>query len=709
MAKSAASDMATASAQWDRYVRARDNSGHRSYMATARKCDKYYQGEQWEAEDIAELTEAGRPALTLPIILPIVNTILGEQISRRADVKYKPKKGGTEEVANILNKLYMHVTAENSYQWVENQVFADGLIIDRGYFDVRIDFSDNIQGEIRIVSKDPLTIIPDPDATEYDPETWNEVFETRLVTLEDVEQIYGKKKANQIRFLVDGSNYYPEDSIEFMPDSFGNAVDMPAGVQYVLPAGSDERTIKSVRLIERQHKKLSRVDFFVDQRTGDQREVPNNWSEKQVAAFAKKFGLGVISKVKKRVRWTVTCDKVVLHDDWSPYDDFTIIPYFAFFRRGRPFGVVRNLLSAQEQLNKISSQELHIVNTTANSGWIVQTGSLANMDVEDLEKLGSKTGVVIEYHKGFDAPDKITPNTIPTGLDRIGIKAQQHLKTISGVSDAMLGTEGAEVSGVALESKQARGAVMIQVPLDNLTRTRHMVAKRILKLIQQFYTEERVIQITRDDDPEEGREEIAINQMSPEGMVVNDLTVGEYAVVVGSAPSRDSFDEVQFAEALNLRKIGVAIPDDVIVMHSHLADKGALAKRLRIQNGVEMTPEQQQMQQLQSQLALAMAERELAELDAKIAKMESETQLNYAKVQDLSQTQPILKLQELKDEREKRANEIQLRRDLAAVSERAKERQLQVGSATKLASTAMQTAARKKESVLASTPKKGSK
>lgn len=697
-------EMKVAAAQWDRYIRARD-SGHTDYMRIARKCDKYYQGEQWEQSDIDKLNDAGRPALTIPVILPIVNTILGEQINRRADVKYKSKKGGSEEVASVLNKLYMHVTAENAYEWTENQVFADGLITDRGYFDVRIDFSDNIQGEIRITSKDPLTIIPDPDATEYDPETWNEVMETRMVSLDDIEQMYGKKMADRIEFLVDGGNHYPDDSVEFMPDNFGNTHDMPAGVQYVLQSDADVRTIRSVRIIERQHKKLARVDFYVDQQTGDQREVPSSWSDKQALAFAKRFDLGIISKVKKRVRWTVTCDKVVLHDDWSPYDDFTIIPYFAFFRRGRPFGVVRNLLSSQEQLNKISSQELHIVNTTANSGWVVQTGALANMEVEDLERVGAKTGVVIEYHKGFDAPDKITPNSIPTGLDRIGIKAQQNLKTVSGVSDAMLGTESSEVSGVALESRTNRGAVMIQVPLSNLTRTRHMVAGRILKLLQGFYTEERVLQITKDDDPEEGREEVVINQMTPEGRVINDLTIGEYAVVVGSAPSRDSFDEVQFAEALNLRKIGVAIPDDVIVMHSHLADKGKLAKRLRIQNGVEMTPEMQEQQQVQQQLALAMAQRELGELDAKIDQLESQAELNRAKAADLTQIQPVINLQKLKDERERRQEEIALRERLADLSNTNKDQQLKIGSATKLATTAMQTASRK-ESALASPAKK---
>lgn len=73
-------------------------------------------------------------------------------------------------------------------------------------------------------------------------------------------------------------------------------------------------------------------------------------------------------------------------------------------------------------MNKISSQELHIVNTTANSGWIVESGSLAGMDADDLEEHGAETGLVLEFNRGSNPPAKIPPNQIPTGLDRISQK-----------------------------------------------------------------------------------------------------------------------------------------------------------------------------------------------------------------------------------------------------------------------------------------------
>ena len=50
--------------QWDRYTRARDH-GHIDYIDMAKKCGAFYQGEQWDHMDIANLDAEGRPALTI--------------------------------------------------------------------------------------------------------------------------------------------------------------------------------------------------------------------------------------------------------------------------------------------------------------------------------------------------------------------------------------------------------------------------------------------------------------------------------------------------------------------------------------------------------------------------------------------------------------------------------------------------------------------
>lgn len=686
-----------ASSQWDRYVRARDN-GHLEYIYMAKKCDSYYRGEQWDDSDVDALEAEGRPALTINTILPTVNTVLGEQSTRRADVQFKPRRGGEAEVAHTLTKLYMQIADNNKLDWVEQNVFSDGLIMDgRGYFDVRMDFSDHVEGEVRITAKDPLDILIDPDAKEYDPKTWNEIFETKWMTLDEIEELYGKKKAEQLRFIAENGNSFGRDSVEYEENRFG---DIEADADYLgagIPGESEYRNVKALRVIERQHRRMHRVDCFVDPDTGDQRDVPEDWSDGKAKKFAKKYNLSLISKVKRKVRWTVTCDKIVLHDDWSPYSSFTIVPFFAYFRRGKPFGMVRNLLSPQEQLNKIASQELHIVNTTANSGWMVESGSLVGMTADDLEEHGAQTGLVVEYNRGSNPPQKIQPNQIPTGLDRIAQKAALNIKTISGINDSMLGTDSAEVSGIAIQAKQNRGAVMIQVPLDNLRKARHYLAEKILECIQTFYTEQRIIQVTNEDDPTRPREPMVVNQMTPEGRIINDLTLGEYDVVIATAPARDSFDETQFAEALNLRQVGVNIPDDAIIEYSHLARKGELAKRIRMLTGVEQSPEQQEMAAVQAQMAMQQLQLEIAKLEAEVRKTQSEAAVNIAKVQDVAEVNPQMRMAELQSKLSIKEQELALRRELAALTNRTRTSQSETSAATRIAATAMQTAAKQQQ------------
>ena len=564
------------------------------------------------------------------------------------------------------------------------------MIQDRGWFDVRIDFDDHIQGEVRITAKDPLDILIDPDAKNYDPRTWNEIFETRWMSLEEIEETYGQKKADRLRITVEQGSALGTDSVEYEEIRYG---DTYSGVQYNqgnTTNPEENRALRSIRVVERQYYRLKECMYYVDSITGDMRQVPYNWTKKKREAFADQFGLEILTKMMRKVRWTVTADLVVLHDDWSPYDHFTYVPYFPFWRRGRPFGMVRNLISPQEQLNKISSQELHIVNTTANSGWIVETGSLSGMDADDLEEHGAETGLVLEFNRGSNPPAKIPPNQIPTGLDRISQKAALNIKAISGISDAMLGTDSPEVSGVAIKAKQNRGALMIQVPLDNLTKTRQYLAEKVLNLVQAYYTEERLIQIVNESDPMKQSEPMTVNEITPEGEIINDLTLGEYDVVIGTAPTRDNFEEIQFAEALQLREVGVPIPNDIIVDYSHLGRKGEIAQRIRMMEGTEPpTEEQAQIQQFQAEMAIRQAQLEVAKLEAEVTKTQSEAALNAAKAQDKAQVDPQIKIAELQTKLQSKREELALRQQLSQMTNDMRREQTEIQAASKIAVAAM--------------------
>ena len=261
----------------------------------------------------------------------------------------------------------------------------------------------------------------------------------------------------------------------------------------------------------------------------------------------------------------------------------------------------------------------------------------------------------------------------------------------------MLGSDSAEVSGIAIQAKQNRGAVMIQVPLDNLQKSRQYLAEKTLNLIQAFYTEQRVVQITNEEDPLKPREAMVVNEVTPEGDIINDLTIGEYDVVITTAPARDTFDEIQFAEALGLRQAGVAIPDDAIIEYSHLTRKGELAKRIRMMTGVEQSPEQMELSQQKAQMQMQAEQLTLAKLEAEVRKLQSEAAVNIAKTQDMADIEPELRQQELQAQLSMKQQELQLRRELADLTNRTRTSQSETNAATRIAATAMQSAAKSRK------------
>lgn len=640
---------------------------HKEYVKEAQIYNAFYMGDQWNEDDKKKLKAEGRPYLTINKILSIINTLMNEQIERRVDVQFKADRDSNEESAKAMSQLAMAISQANMLDDVESEVFEDGLIMERGYFDVRMNFEQNIQGDVEISSLHPLEVIPDQQTNHYDPAKWNEVYISRWQSLEQIATFYGDDARKKVEALVgvEGSlgkesiRYESGDDIETMGDSHLGETpeDLPE---------DEMRRIKSIRVIERQFYKLKRVFWLVDPRTGRKRELPSDTSEEIAERMGQKYGFFVMRGTQRRMYWTVTADRVLLFDDWSPYKTFTVVPYFPYFRHGKPMGVVRNLISPQEQYNKISSQELHIVNSTANSGYIVEDGALSGMTADDLEKKGAKTGVVITVHKNRkDGIEKLKPNPIPTGVLQAKESARTSMGEISSLSDAFMGGNSSEVSGVALKNKDDRGQAQTKKPTENLNRTRRLLWRKVRELVKEFYTDERVLMITDEFQPGQPATELAINTPDPEtGEVRNDVTAGDMSIHLSLKPSRESFNDHQFAQIINLRQAGVMIPDHWVVRYSDLYKKDELAAELVAQG--QPSPEMQQIQMQQLMLQLKDMDATVQEKLAKVIATRMEALFTQVKAKneilepEFRQAALDLQLQEMLESGE-------VRRDLAKI------------------------------------------
>ena len=542
-------------------------------------------GEQWSAEDKALLDAEGRPYYEFNELMPSVNSAVGYQIQNRMDIAFRPRGGASDmEKATILSKVVMQIADQNKLHWKETQVFSDGLIEQRGYFDIRMNFDKNIKGDIDIQFLDPRDVIPDPDAKSYDPASWADVTVSRWLLLDEIEERYGRPARDAAEKSGDDTTDFGDTDEETERNRFG----INPGTGRYDAYTNEKDGLKRYRVIDRQKTCMEMTKCMVFPDTGDIKAVAD-MTEAQIQE-ATAAGAKNAKRMRKRIKWVVSTFSTTLHEDWSPYEDISIVPYFAYFRRGKTRGMIDNGIGPQQALNKAVSQFIHIINTSANSGWVVEENSLTNMETDDLEQVGAKTGVVIEYKKGATPPAKIQANQVPQGVDRLIDRATQALKDVT-VPDSMRGLQGNAVSGVAKQADQFASQQQLAVPLDNLAYTRQILASRIVKLVQKYYDSYRVFRIT-ETDPITGKEvENTIEINKPDGMggYLNDITMGEYDVVITEQPMQVTFENSQFEQALAMRKEGVKLPDATVIRYSNLADKHEIMATME-QSGEPVDP-----------------------------------------------------------------------------------------------------------------------
>lgn len=694
-----ARDQAKAREQWLRYVYARD-TGHLAFVQKAVRCEDFVCGKQWDEADRQSLRASKRPAMTINKMLITLASVCGEQIETRSEISFRPRTGASDEAATIQTKVFKFISDQNKLDWVRSDVFADGAVTGRGFYDVRLDFEHNVTGDVKIIRLNPRNVIPDPDGQAYDPDTWNDVITTYWMTADEIEIYYNKADAEYLRNVAGSSWQYGYDSIDVGQDRFGGGFTFGANVTEEM-----KPLLRNIRVIERQHKVLSKVKMFVDVRTGMKRQVPDSWKKDEVAQFAAENpNLVVTDELVKRIRWTVTADECVLMDEWSPYKHFTVVPYFPVFRYGQTIGLIEGLIDPQELLNKTISQELHVVNTMANSGWMVKSGVLLNMTMDELEEMGAKTGLVLEVNAEdvSKAVQKITPNQIPQGLDRISFKAENFIKSISGRGDSVMGLDRADVSGKAIGEKKSSADVPLRPALDNLERTDHMLARNIIDIVQQYYTDPRIMTITHDDITQ-AVAQVSINQPHPgTGEVMNDLSLGEFDVVVVSQSVKRTLEESQFEQALAMKEAGIQIPDRFLIQNSNLLNKAEIVKQMDAAAQSETAQIREKAATLSMQLEVANLKADASATEAKAlaqrakaAKDMQELQQNAGGQDAEMQREQARHDQEMEMMREKHQMEMQIKREeaamkiqIAATEAKEKQRQAKLETVMKAKQTA---------------------
>lgn len=557
----------------------RSANAMRKWSERARECVDFVEGRQWTAEQIAALEKEGRPALTFNKIARLVRLVLGYQRNNKTDIKFRPANegGGSETVAEVLSKIVKQISDTAGLEYVDAEVFLDGIVTGRGYWDSRLNFDNNDFGEVMSKAVDPFTVYLDPDADQYDLKNCNYIQTSKWVSIDEIELTYGKQVADLLGPFTRGESWTG------FPSSYEGPNDEITPVRTFAEEDDSESSFfrdyrdtfnndfidpyrKNIRLLDSQHYVTMERDVFIDLETGERKTIPSAEEFSRRGIDRQKFiakalfhgeQMGNPLIVDRRrvpeLRWTIQVGDVLVYDEWSVYDTPTIDAYFPYFRRGHTQGMVDDAIDPQKEINKRRMAHLESVARMGNPMWVYHEDSMDPEQERRLEQQGSRPGFILKW-KGSEKPERDYPNARNQGQEKLEELFSKDLPEITGINESALGDVDKVQSGRAIEAKQRQAVISLQMYLDNFSRSKTEQGRKYLELIQGHYKEERIFRILGEDGQ---LVQLAINQQVIDPVTgkmtrLHDITLGKYMVSIDETPMSATFASAQFDEALDI-------------------------------------------------------------------------------------------------------------------------------------------------------------
>ena len=609
----------------------------------------FYDGDQWEPSDAAVLEERGQAPLVFNEVAPMVDWIIGTERRARVDWRVMPRTEDDVEMADVKTKVMKFVADVNRTAFNRSRAFADAVKVGVGWVDdgVRNDPTKDI-----IYSKyeDWRNVLWDSMAIEHDLSDARYLFRTRWVD-EDVAIAMFPDRADVLRRAVQQDREYSaqqwaEDEFYFQGQSVPSHTSSNHGGFVSGGRGSvDSEPRRRRRLIECQFRTPVSVKVVTD--GPFKGSFVEAWDNVLMEAIGQAGG-AIVDRVVMRMHTAVFTEGHMLAPAPMPLrqNRFTLSPIW-WYRRGRdrmPYGIVRRVRDLQMDLNKRASKALFLLSTNQI---IAEKGAVDDIN-EAREQVDDPAGTVV--YKAGKKFEVHRDTEMAAGQVQMMTLDAQAIQKSAGISNENLGRQTNASSGEAIKARQMQGSVVTTEPFDNLRFAVQVQGEKQLSLVEQWYTEEKVIRLSGHKGQLDW---VKINQpeMQPDGSVryINDITASLADFVVSEQDYAGTMRQVMFDAISQLAgRMDPTTAMRLMTMaldYSDLPNNEQMADEMRKLTGDRdpnkpLTPEEQQamqqqmqvqaealqMQQEMARTALAEAQAKVREVNARAEKLEAEAE-----------------------------------------------------------------------------------
>lgn len=593
-----------------------------NWFNEAREAYDYFAGRQWTEEDTQKLDSEGRPHIVFNRIPRVINAITGLEVENRTEVVYTPRQTGDAMASDILTGAAQYVRDNCDAEDEESQAFKDCLICGIGWTETHINYEVNPDGEILIERADPLDMHYDCTATKRNLSDMEWVAREKHYTKRQFKSMWPDADANILNDAPHSKGLQPHDATE-------------APWYRIDQSGKDGREHNKICVI--QYQKWSRVKFYrverINEQTGESDIVEMDQktfddSQKMINVL----GLKCLEQYRRVYKQYFVAGNQVLDKGDCPVNMFTFRAITGMLDRNKNYwkGMISLMRDPQMWSNKWLSQTLHIFNTNAKGGYIVEEGVFTNPRQSAETLSTSSVTYVVEGALGEGRLQKKEAPVFPPGLDNLLQYATSSVSELVGVNLESLGMANRDQSGV-LEAERKRTTItMVADFFDALRRYRKEQARVLADFIISYISDGRLVRIAGQ----------GLGKYVP---LMKDRLDFAYDIVVDDALSSPHQKERVFAMVIQLLptllQAGIPIPPEVLdyaPLPAPLIEdwRKLLANQSKDQTGAMKEQIRMQLAQLElakGQMELAKGQQEIKSKQAAEVETKTNAVLNVAK------------------------------------------------------------------------------
>jgi hypothetical protein len=556
---------------------------------------KFGGGDQWPVELQNSRNLESRPVITVNKVDNYCRQVSNQQRQQRPRIKVHATNTHEDMVdAQTISGIIRHIEVNSNADHAYDNAFEYAVRMGWGYMRVRTDYisEDSFDQEIYIDAIDnPFTVYFDPNSVLPDGSDADRCLITTMMRKDEFRKLYPDAEDGGTSFTQRGTG----------------------------DSQSEWITKEDIRLAEYYYTVKEKAKLYL---LSD--GTATFADDKDFFTRLAAYGIEVVDtreSYKKTIKYCkLTAVEVLEERDWAG-KYIPIVPVYGrhivIGDKRKKFGMIRYAKDPQRMYNFWQTSITEGVALAPKAKWLLAEGQDEGHE-NDWTNANIKSFPLLRYKQtdidGRPAPPptRLQPEPPQAGIMAAAMGVDNDIKAIMGVFDpAQLGQ--GNISGKALNGQQQQVDLTNFDYYDNLTRSIAHVGKICLDLIPKIYDTERVMRIIGDD----GKPELlTINQRDSVGRVLNDISVGQYDVVMETGPGYNSKRQEAVENMLPLLSAApelMQVAGDLVFRNMDWPGADIIADRLAASNPMAQIDDKSKIPP-QVQMQLAMSQKQIQEL-----------------------------------------------------------------------------------------------